>query len=164
MHYSILFYALLLLSSLISANNQGKMIAFAGISGSGKSTIARLLAEKINACAVCEPEACAWPAVVTEREKYGAATAMLAFRQLWAQQYIDADYLRQADKVVFVDTYFFKIYGYYLDKPGMEWLVPSQDSYMSFLLQLNYLDQQHFPNADCVVLFDVTLEDWKLFL
>lgn len=147
----------------INANNSGKIIAFSGLSGSGKSTMAKILSEKIKAEYVGEPEENEWPEIIIRRDFYGPALAMLEFRQMWAKIYLDAKHLAQ-EKIVFVDTYFFKIFGYYLNKPGMEWLVPPQDPYLPILLQINQLDESIFPDADYVVLFDIELDDWKLFL
>ena len=140
------------------------MIAFSGLSGSGKSTIARILAKEINAACISEPEENAWPDILKYREKYGRSTALLALRNIWAQQYIDGDILRKEGKVVFLDSYFFKINGYYLAKPGMSWLIPSHDPYLSVLIQISKLDQICFPDADYVILLEVDFDDWKLFL
>ncbi len=153
---------LILFLNQISAN-KGKIIAFSGLSGSGKSTMARALSKTINASCVEEPEECNWTEIILKRDFYGASTAMLEFRQMWAKMYLDAADLAK-DKIVFIDTYFFKIFGYYLNKPGMEWLVPLNDPYLDILLQINKLDQNVFPDADCVVLLDIDISDWKLFL
>lgn len=156
-------FLLSLLCNFISIN-AGKTIAFSGISGCGKSTMARLLPQKINAICLAEPEEAQWPQVIIQREVYGASAALFALRQLWLPLFIDAAALRKAGNLVCIDTYFLKITGYYLDKPGMEWLMPAHDLYLPLLKQLFLLDQKHVPDVDCVVLFDVSFDEWKLFL
>lgn len=140
------------------------MIAFSGLSGSGKSTLARILAPQVNGWCISEPEENAWPTTLRHREKYGPSLGLLALRNIWAQQYSDADALRKEGKIVFLDSYFFKINNYYLDKPGMGWLIPGDDPYLPLLMQLSRLDQIYFPDVDCVILLDIRFEDWKLFI
>jgi len=140
------------------------MIAFSGLSGSGKSTIAKIIAKEVNAFCISEPEENAWPVSLRHREQYGPSTGLLALRNIWAQQYIDADALRKEGKTVFLDSYFFKINSYYLDKPGMEWLIPGDDPYLSTLVKISQLDLIYFPDVDCVILLDISFEDWKLFI
>lgn len=160
---SIYFILLFFFVSKICAD-AGKIIVFSGHSCSGKSTMARLLAPKINAACLCEPEESEWPIVARNWHEYYASTAMLAMRQLWIPLYIDADTMRKMGNTVLIDTYFLKIVGYYIDKPGMEWLVPIDDPYLPLLKQIYTLDEAQFPDADCVVLFDISLDDWKKFL
>jgi deoxyadenosine/deoxycytidine kinase len=148
---------------MLNTRNKGKIIAFSGLSGIGKSTMARILSKKIGIGYISEPEESEWPALIVQRALYGPATALLAFRQIWAKMYVDANVLAQETSIL-IDTYFFKIFGYYLNKPGMEWLLPPTDPYLPLLLQINHLDQTFFPDAQCVVLFDIDSEDWLLFL
>lgn len=142
----------------------GKVIAFSGHSCSGKSTMARILSKKINAECLCEPEESEWPIVARKWHEYYASTAMLAMRQFWIPLYIDADKMRDVGNTVLIDTYFLKIVGDYIDKPGMEWLVPADDPYLSVLKQIYEIDETLFPDADCVILFNIRLQDWKKFL
>lgn len=140
------------------------IIAFSGISGCGKSTLSKLLSKELGAVCINEPEEQDWPEVIKNPEKYDQATSFLAFRQIWAKQFTDAHIANKFNKLVFVDSYFFKINSYYLGKPKMDWLLKSDSPYLETLKNLNKLDQELFYDADCVVLFDVNLEDWKLFL
>lgn len=155
---------LILVFCIASYANPGKIIVFSGHSCSGKSTLARLVAQKMNAICKSEPEEKDWPRVAKNWYGYRATTAMLAMRQLWIELFVDADKLRQDGDTVIIDTYFLKIAGYYIDKPGLEWLVGPNDPYVPLLKQMFELDEHMFADADCVVLFDMSLEDWKLFL
>lgn len=145
-------------------NSTGKIIAFSGISGCGKSTLARILAEKLNITCVSEPEVDAWPDIARNQAKYGPALALFSFRQLWAAKYIDADLIRQSGKLVLLDTYFFKINGDYLGQPGMDWLLPASDPYLPVFKELTQLDQKYFPDANIVILLEVSQVDRDKFL
>lgn len=140
------------------------IIAFSGISGCGKSTISKILASELNAIVCNEPEENEWPAIITQQDKYDQASAILAFRQLWAKQFTDAYIASNLGKLAILDSYFFKIYGYYLGKIGMEWLLRPENKYLDLLITLNELDRNYFPDATHVVLFDTHLQDWQQFL
>lgn len=164
---SILKNKLFVLINLFSCAvlfSHGKIIVFSGHSCSGKSTLARLVAQKMNVICKSEPEEKDWPRVAKNWYGYRATTAMMAMRQLWIELFVDADILRQEGHTVIIDTYFLKTAGYYIDKPGMAWLIGPNDPYVLLLKQIFELDQYMFPDADCVVLFDISLDDWKLFL
>ena len=109
----------------------------------------------MDATCLAEPEEKEWPRVAQNWYGYRATTAMLAMRQLWIELFVDADTLRHAGKTVIIDTYFLKIAGYYIDQPGLSWLVGENDPYIPLLKQLFELDEHNFPDADCVVLFDI---------
>lgn len=159
---NFIFFVSIFLSRITFCS--GKIIVFSGHSCSGKSTLARLVAQKMNVIYLGETEEKEWPHIAKHWYKYRATTAMMAMRQLWIPLFVDADILRAEGKTVILDTYFLKTSAYYIDKPGMAWLVGENDPYIPLLKQLFELDQSQFPDADCVVLFDMTLEDWKLFL
>lgn len=84
---------------------------------------------------------------------------MLTLRQVWASMFLQAEQQASITPVI-LDTYFFKIFGHYLTKPGMEWLVKPHDPYLPLLQHLNQLDQEHFPDAECVILFEMSQADW----
>lgn len=140
------------------------IIAFSGIAGCGKSTLATILGCSLSLSVFHEPEEVDWPDIITNQVKYDQASALLAFRQLWAKQFTDAYWSKQNGKSALIDTYFFQIYGYYLGKPNLEWLLQPDNPYLNLLIQLNELDQTYFYDADYVVLFEVNLEDWRKFL
>lgn len=164
MNYRNCFLIFLLSFFSQSIVASGKIIVFSGHSCSGKSTLAHLVAQKMNAVCKSEPEEKDWPTIAKNWYGYRATTAMIAMRQLWVELFVDADKSRSDGQTVILDTYFLKTAGYYIDKPGMAWLVGQNDPYISLLKQLFELDEYMFPDADLVVLFDMSLEDWKLFL
>ena len=132
MVYFFLFQFSVYLS--ISGHLPGNIVAFAGLSGCGKSTMAQLLSVECAGECVLEPEEIDWPVTIQERGKYGFATGLLGFRQLWATQLVDADLKRKEGSLsLFIDVYFFKIYEYYLGKPGMEWLLSQRSLFKIFL-------------------------------
>ena len=56
------------------------LIAFAGLPGSGKSSLAKIFAKKIDTEAFCEPEEAEWPSLIHERRIYGHFTGLSWFR------------------------------------------------------------------------------------
>ena len=137
----------------------GKVLAFAGISGCGKSTLARSLAPLLGAQLLSEPEVDSWPAIARDQAHYGPALALFAFRQLWAAYFIDADRLRGTGQIAILDSYFFKTNGAYLGLPGMDWLLPATDPYLTVFQAMTQLDEQYFPDVDGVILLDISAVD-----
>lgn len=148
---------------MTTINKSAKIIAFSGHSCTGKSTMARLLAPSINAHCFVEPEEMRWALVARKWNQYSPSAALLAMRNIWIPMYIDADSMRNQGTSSVIDNSFLKIDGYYLGKPGMEWLVPPTDPYMAPLQQIFSIDEGHFPNADCIILFDISFADWNKF-
>lgn len=149
---------------MIASSKSAKIIAFAGNSCTGKSTMARLLAPHVQAQCFIEPEEMRWSLVAQKWNEYSPSAALLAMRNIWIPMFIDADKLRKQGTSSVIDTYFLKIDGYYIGKPDMDWLVPSDDPYIDPLKQIFLIDQMHFPDADCVILFDISFDDWKQFV
>lgn len=142
----------------------GKMIAFIGISGSGKSTLSRELGKLINAKTFLEPEEKDWPNEVRKSYLYGEFSALSSLRNLRIQNLYDADNYRKQGLVTIVDSYYDKITHYYLEKPGMEWLISPKDPYFPVAQMLMKIDEETLPNADCIVFLDIDLEIWKKFI
>jgi len=139
---------------------RGKLIVFAGISGSGKSTLSRELGKLMDTSVFCEPEEDAWPEWVVGKRLNGKFNAYVTFRSLRLNTLWHAQEVVQTGKVAIVDSYYDKITSYYLGKPGMEWLIEKEDPYYTVVDQLTKLDNEHLPNADLIILLDVTFEDW----
>lgn len=144
--------------------NAGKLIVAMGIPGSGKSTVVRALANLCSAISFHEPEEESWPTFIAKRDIYGYFTAITWFRSSRVPQLFDADELREKGELVFVDSYFDKLIVKYLGKPGLEWLIPPQDSYFDAVRQMSQLDYEHLPDADVIINFVVTESVWEKFL
>lgn len=109
---------------------------------------------------IVEPEESEWPDVIGKKDLLGHFTMWMAFRQMWIPQQYEAQELKNRNRTVFLDSYFIKIIGYELDKPGMGWLFPKEDPYFDVYNQLCKLDIEHLPDPDCIVLFDINFDDW----
>lgn len=155
--------AIILFPSLLFSHDNGLVIAFAGLSGSGKTTMAKMLETLCTCTILIEPEESEWPEVVTEKN-FGYFTMWMGFRQIWLPLQFEAQALKKNNKTVFLDSYFIKIIGYELEKSGMEWLFPKEDPYFAVYRQICQLDIQHLPDPDCIVLFDVSYNDWLKLL
>ena len=144
--------------------SEGKVIAFAGLSGSGKSTMAKAIAALHSSEYLVEPEEVDWPDIVKHTDLYGNFTRWMGFRQLWLPQHYEAQRLKKENRTVFLDSFFIKILGFELDEPGMEWLFPKDDPYYPAFHEISKLDIQHLPDPDCIVLFDIPYDTWLKFL
>lgn len=157
----ILALALFLSLPLVA---DGRLIVFAGISGTGKSTLARELAELTHGKYFLEPEESEWPAAVKNSHIYGEFSAMMAMRALRLESLYRAQEMKQTGHMVFVDSYYDKSTSYYIGKPGMEWLIHPNDPYFGAARLVTQIDTEQLPDADCIVLLDVDVETWTSFL
>lgn len=153
-----------LASNLIYSENHGVVIAFAGISGSGKTSTAKELSTLYPYKSLVEPEEPDWPDVIRNRDVFGSFTMWMGLRQLWIPLQFQAQTLKELNQTVFLDSYFIKLIGYELDEAGMDWLFSKDDPYYSVYYQLCQLDIQHLPDPDCIVLFDVPYHQWLQLL
>ncbi|OPZ21563.1 MAG: hypothetical protein BWZ03_00785 [bacterium ADurb.BinA186] len=135
-----------------------------GISGSGKSTLAKELAAVTHAKIFLEPEEKEWPELVKRSNFYGEFAAMTSLRNLRVKNLYDAKRARDEGDTAIVDSYYDKITSYYIDKPGMEWLISPKDPYFEAAQILTNVDTQHLPDADCMIFLDIDIETWQKFL
>lgn len=138
----------------------GNLIIFAGISGSGKSSLAREVAKRSNAICFLEPEEEGWPDFVQEKQFYGEFSSLMTIRSIRVHSLWKAWEAKEQGNLVFVDTYYDKIHSYYLSKPGMEWLIDPKDPYFMIAEEVCRLDTNILPNADAIILLDIGYEDW----
>lgn len=160
----LLVLQVLTFSNAIIAEEKGVVVAFAGLSGSGKTTIAKALEHLCKCCILTEPEESEWPDVVKRKDEFGYFSMWMGFRQLWLPLQYAAQHYKDQNRLVFLDSYFIKIIGYELSEPGCEWLFPNDDPYFHVFQQICQLDIAQLPDPDYIVLFDVTFEDWIRFL
>ena len=138
----------------------GVVVAFAGLSGSGKTTMAKALATLYSYHSILEPEESEWPYVIRRRDVFGTFTMWMGFRQLWIPFQYEAQRLKNLNQTVILDSYFIKIVGLELGEDGMEWLFHKDDPYYTAYYQICQLDIEHLPDPDCIVLFDVSYDTW----
>lgn len=138
----------------------GNLIIFTGISGSGKSSLAREVTKRFNAVCFLEPEEEGWPDFVQQKQFYGEFASLMAIRSIRVHSLWKAWEEREKGNLVFVDTYYDKIHSYYLKKPGMEWLIDPKDPYFMVAEEICRLDTNILPDADAIVLLDISYEDW----
>ena len=156
----ICFLLIFMLNFLEASPKEGKLIIFAGLSGSGKSTLAKDVAELAKALCFLEPEENEWPDFVRKKQSYGEFSSLMTIRAIRVHSLWKAWAERNGGHLVFVDTYYDKINAYALGKRGMEWLIDPNDPYFSVALQTLQIDNQILPNADLIVLIDISYEDW----
>jgi thymidylate kinase len=138
----------------------GKFFAFAGISGSGKSSLARELALLCQATSLHEQEENDWPECIRDVKEDNEFSSLTVYRAIRAHSLLKAQAMKENGQLVFVDSYYDKITAYYLGKPGMEWLIHPDDPYFNITKQMMELDIDHLPDADCIILIEVDLNDW----
>lgn len=111
-----------------------------------------------------EPEEHLWPDAVRKREVCGRFTAITWFRSMRVPQLFSAHELRESGATALVDSYFDKLVSYYLGADAMEWLISPSDPYYEVAAEMARLDRQLLPDADVVVMFEVTYDTWRVFL
>lgn len=158
--FSLMFFSLLTHSVSSVSDESGTVIAFAGLSGSGKTTMAKTLASLCSCQCLVEPEEAEWPEVIRKADIFGNFTLCMAFRQLWLPQLFEAQDLKKRGQTVVLDTFFIKIVGYELEASDLDWLFPKDNPYFQAFSQICELDIEYLPDPDCIVLFDITFEDW----
>lgn len=154
------FYVLVLAPSLIFSEDTGVVIAFAGLSGSGKTTMAKTLSALHPYHCLIEPEESDWPDVIRRRDVFDNFAMWMGFRQLWLPFQYEAQRLRNLNQIAILDSYFIKIIGYELDEEGLEWLFLKDDPYYAVYRQICQLDIEHLPDPDCIILFDIPYHTW----
>jgi homotetrameric cytidine deaminase len=147
-----------------SEERRGTLIAGVGIPGCGKSTVARELAQLVQARVFVEPEASDWPAAVTERDVNGRFTGMSWFRTIRVPTYFEADAIRSKGGIAILDSYFDKLCTHWLGAKGMEWLMSPVDPYFEIAKKLADLDWERLPLADAIITFEVEKATWKRLL
>lgn len=147
-----------------SLKKKGILIVGAGISGSGKSTTFRELNKLIGGKLFLEPEEDSIFPLLLDRKYCDDFTLIMGFRSLRVPQLMKASKLRDEGKMVLVDSYFNKIMYFYINNEGFEWLMSPISPYIKSLTEILKLDMQMLPNADAIVLFDISYDTWKKFL
>lgn len=165
-YFLLAFICLFILSQTKSFGEEesGKLIVFAGISGCGKSSTAKALAEICHSPCYLEPEQHEWPSFIRVKQPYGEFSHFIVARSIRVHALWTAWDEKIKGNVVIMDSYYDKITGYYLDKPGMEWLMHPEDPYFECAMEVCQLDNQFLPDADCIVLFEVSFDDWMKLL
>lgn len=140
------------------------LIAFAGLPGSGKSTIARMLASKRKVPVFCEPEEEHWPELIHKRDKYGHFTGLSWFRFTRVEQLHDASEAAIVNGCSIVDSYYDVLIHHYLGESDFRWLIKPSDPYFPVAKAMAAVDYTHLPRADVIVFLNVELETWVKML
>jgi adenylate kinase family enzyme len=140
--------------------NRGAVVAFLGLPGAGKSTLARALADQSRAVALLEPEEHEWPDFVRHPHPDGAFTRLTWFRTQRVPLYYAAADLRVAGEVAVLDSYYDKWCGGWLGRRGLEWLIDPDDPYMGVAKAMAAADAATLPPADVVVFLEIDEEPW----
>jgi deoxyadenosine/deoxycytidine kinase len=135
-----------------------------GLPCSGKSTVARQLHELTHLTTFCEPEESSWAECVTYREQTGRFGAHTWFRSIRTCQLYQAQELARNGQTVIVDSYLDKLLYFCLGKPGMEWLLPSDDPYFEVASHMARIDLETLPVADYLIFFHTDLPSWHKLL
>jgi deoxyadenosine/deoxycytidine kinase len=161
---ALLLFFFFSLTTELSAGKKGKVIAFSGLSCTGKSTMAKEIAKELSAQCLLEPEEENWPSMCHKGEEFGPFTMFMGFREMWLPHLYTAQKLKNENELVFLDTFFIKTTLYELDAPGMEWLFDPKDPYYSVFREVCTLDIEYLPDPDCIVFFKLDEKTWKKFL
>lgn len=135
-----------------------------GLPYSGKSSVTAELGKMVEAKVFCEPEEREWAECVHLKDLSGRFGAHTWFRAIRTCQLYQAASLAAEGKTVFVDSYLDKLLYFCLGKPGMEWLLPTEDFYFDIARQMARIDLEHLPLANCLIFFDIDFPSWHQLL
>lgn len=136
------------------------LLAFLGLPGAGKSTLAKSLADELGAQAFLEPEEDTWPDYVRHPHPYGDFTRLMWFRAQRVPSYYKASRVSADGGIAVLDSYYDKWCEAWLGKPGLEWLISSDDPYFGIALETAKLDRRYLPSADVVILLEISADLW----
>jgi adenylate kinase family enzyme len=135
-------------------------VAFLGLPGAGKSTLAQAFAKEIGAQAFLEPEEDEWPDYVRHPHPDGDFTRLMWFRAQRVPSYYAASTISAEGGIAVLDSYYDKWCEGWLGKPGLEWLISPQDRYFEVAARAASIDRQCLPSADVVVLLEISIDLW----
>lgn len=136
------------------------LIAFAGLPGSGKSTIARTLGSRRKVPVFCEPEEEHWPELIHKRDKYGHFTGLSWFRFTRVEQLHNAKEAAAITGCSIIDSYYDVLIHHYIGEPDFRWLIEPSDPYFPVAKAMAAVDYNRLPRADVIVLLNVEMETW----
>jgi thymidylate kinase len=142
-------------------SSKGLFITAVGLPGSGKSSAIKELAGLIDGSCFCEPEEKHWADAATLKHLSGNFTMITWFRSMRVPQLYRASLLRSSGEIALTDRYYDKLLAYYIDKPGMEWLISPSDPYFDAMVAIAKKDWEQLPTADVIIFFEVSYDLWK---
>lgn len=135
-----------------------------GIPGCGKSSTANTIAKLLNAECFLEPEEEHWSDIVADRDRVGAFTALMWFRNTRVPNLWKAYRLHQDGQIVVVDSLYDKLIAKYIRDPSFGWLIGRTDPYYEVVTQVAEIDYNYLPDPDILVFVHVDVETWKTLL
>jgi shikimate kinase len=137
------------------------LLAFLGLPGAGKSTLAKSLAEELGAQAFLEPEEDAWPDYVRHPHPCGDFTRLMWFRAQRVPLYYKASRVSSDGGIAVLDSYYDKWCEGWLGKPGLEWLISPDDPYFGIACETAKVDRRCLPSADVVIFLEISVDIWR---
>ena len=140
-------------------------IALAGVMGVGKSSLARVLAEKISVTEFIEPEADAWP--VPEGEDWEEHVFNLEqwVRETHLDYFKDARQLAEQGRGSVADGGLFLLAKEFMDDPACQFYYGlMNESELKQVRQFAESDWNEAPCPDVLVLLETDFETWRRFL
>ena len=139
-------------------------IAFMGMPGCGKSSTAKILAQKLGCPVYLEPEEDEWAELVRDRQTYGAFSALSWFRNTRIIGYLKAYGIHCCGGTAVVDSLYDKLIYGYIDDPSMTWLIDRHDPYFRAAKAVAAADFFSLPDPTHVVFVYVDPATWTVML
>ncbi|MCE8168330.1 MAG: deoxynucleoside kinase [Candidatus Moeniiplasma glomeromycotorum] len=136
------------------------LIVFVGIPGSGKSSLVKKLAGRLNAKYFTEPEEEKWADAAKDWKNYGSFSMLMWFRSIRVPMLLEAKKLSEEGEVVLIDTYYDKLLHYYLDKYCLRWLISPSDLYFEPMKKIAEIDNKVLPDANMIIFLEVNYQNW----
>jgi hypothetical protein len=137
------------------------VLAFLGLPGAGKTTLARAIADISGVAPLLEPEESEWPAFVRDPHPQGDFTRLCWFRSQRVPLYYIGAELREQGNSCVLDSYYDKWCIGWLGLPGLEWLISPDDPYFAVARSMAQVDADVLPRADAVVMLEIEEPLWR---
>ena len=144
-------------------------LAFMGIPGSGKSTIAKNLADRINSQCYLENEEDLYPNDIKLKfndvdKDQNIVDIHYYFRNMRAEYHKQAEANKKNKLSSILDSFYSKVMLDIIKQPNTDWFINSKNRHFNKIKNISELDSSNLFDADIVIFLNVTKDLHKTFL
>jgi thymidylate kinase len=144
-------------------------LAFMGIPGSGKSTIAKKLNDRLNSHCYLEHEEDLYPDDIKLKFKNVDKDENIVdihyyFRNMRAEYHKQAETNKKNKKGSILDSFYSKVMLDIIKQPNTDWFINSKNRHFNKIKSVSEFDSNNLSDADIVIFLNVTKDMHKTFL